>query len=166
MFRFWFLGLVAIALVVSGCGKNEPIVPYGYYPPTYQAPYGPGYAPNTPYYGGQTPMPYFQPQMPQGYPNQYTPFLPFDNYMRRSPVTQQYYINLWVGWQGYSQQYNYNQYDFGRFWYEYCPQQFYGTQYMDTYNYFDQNYYGWMDPSMQWGQYGYDPYSFWGNYAR
>jgi hypothetical protein len=164
MFRFWFASLVVVGLLVSACGKNEAFVPGGYYPPNYQAPMPPGggyFPPQQPYGGGQSP--YFQPQMPSGYPSQYTPFIPFDNYMRRSQPMQQYYVNLWVNWQGYSQQRGYNQYDFSRFWYEYCPQQFQGTQYMDLYNYFDQNVYYWVDPSMQWGG-GYDPNYFWQNY--
>lgn len=165
MVKMWFAAFTVVALLLTACGKNEPIIPSGYYPPNYQAPMpqGGGYYPPSQPYGGQGPSPYFQPQMPSGYPSQYTPFIPFDNYMRRSQPSQQYYINLWVNWQGYSQQRGYNQYDFSRFWYEYCPQQFQNTQYQQVYNYFDQNVYGWVDPSMQWGN-GYDPNHFWQNY--
>lgn len=165
MKRFSFALLMAVAVLVSACGKNEPIVPVGAYPSPYnQAPVNPNgtyYPPSTQYPTG--PSPYFQPQMPQGYPNQYTPFLPIDNYMRRTPPMQQYWSNLWVNWQSYSYQHNYNQYDFSRFWYEYCPQQMYGTQYQQLYSYFDQNVYYWTSPNMQWGG-NYDPSYYWQNY--
>jgi hypothetical protein len=165
MKRFGISALIVVGLLVSACGKNEAFVPGGYYPPVNQAPMPPGggyYPPSTQYPGGG-PSPYFRPQLPQGYPNQYTPFLPLDNYMRRTPPMQQMWVNVWVNWQDYSYQRGYDQYDFSRFWYEYCPQQFYGTQYWDMYNYFDQNVYQWADPNMQWGQ-SYDPYYFWQNY--
>ncbi len=165
MFKTWFTAVFAVLLLITACGKNEAIIPGGYYPPNFQAPMPPGggyYPPAQPYSGGGQ-SPYFQPQMPSGFPSQYTPFVPFDNYMRRSQPTQQYYVNLWVNWQGYSQQRGYNQYDFSRFWYEYCPQQMQNTQYQNVYRYFDQNVYSWVDPAMQWGG-GYNPSQFWQNY--
>lgn len=165
MSRSFSILLVAVALVLSACGKNEPIVPIGggYYGPQAPMPPGGGYYPPTSPYGGPGPSPYFQPHMPNGYPNQYTPFLPIDNYMRRTPQMQQVWVNIWVNWQGYSQRRGYSPYDFSRFWYEYCPQQFSGTQYQNLYNYFDQNVYNWVDPYQSWGG-NYDPSYYWQNY--
>jgi hypothetical protein len=88
--------------------------------------------------------------------------------MRRTPPLQQYWTQFWYGWEQYSFQRGYNPYDFSRFWFEYCPQQWSYTQYADLYNYFDQNVYHWMDPYMSfqvsdpgyfWQYYNWMPYA-------
>lgn len=169
-----------IALVVLACGKNEGIravgaapgpVPYtqappppgyqpgGYYPPSPQYPSSPQNP--TPGYGYQPP--YFQPQMPQGMPPGYYPFLPIDNYMRRNPYTQQYWQGYWGQWQQYAQNHRYNQYDFNRFWFEFCPQQWSYTDYAELYNYYDANVYFWVTPQTQFSPQA-DPGYFWEYY--
>lgn len=155
-----------------GCGKNEAVrgVPTGGYPPVgqggpyypqapvppnggYQLP--PNYAPPT-----SGPNPYFYPQMPQGMPNQYTPWLPIDNYFRRYPQTTNIYINIMVDWNQYANYYGHNQYDFNRFWFDFCPT--YYPQYQQVWNYFDQNVYWWTDYNTSYQCE--DPYSFWSYY--
>jgi len=146
-----------IALALTACGKNDGIYQGGYgYMGQAPAPYG--YAP-APQYGNG-----FNPQMPAGYPSQYTPFVPIHNYMQGSPSTQQYWGQHWNGWQNYAQYNGYNQYDFNRFWYDYCPQQWQGTQWNNVYNYYNTNYYSWMTPQTQFAP-QMNPNYFWQNYT-
>lgn len=165
--------LLVFALMVSACGKNEAIrsVPLQ---PLPQAPPPPGYAPGgTPGYGypgypggtpaPQYPNPYFQPQIPQGYGQGYYPFLPVDNYMRQNPYRQQYWTQFWGQWQQYAYYNNYQQYDFNRFWFEYCPQQWGGTEWASMYNWYDSNVYGWATPNTYYAPKA-DPGYFWQNY--
>jgi len=77
---------------------------------------------------------------------------------------QMYWTQMWQRWQQYSYQVGYNQYDFGAFWYDFCPQEWYGSSFEPMYNYFDYNVYSWMTPQTQLSSYA-DPYTFWQNYV-
>lgn len=151
-------------LFFAACGKNEPVTATG---PGY--PYPNNYypqAPVPPNGGYQVPpgynQPYFNPQMPPGMPNQYTPWLPVDNYFRQNPTTVNIWVNIWNNWQGYAGQNGYSQYDFPRFWFDYCPQ--YYPQYNNVWNYFDTNVYWWVNPYTQMDC-GQDPGYFWQYYS-
>ena len=119
--------LLVVALLIVSCGKNDGVRPTGpgFIPPVAPPPQfvptggaGGGGFPGT---GG------YQPQMPQGYPNRYYPFLPVDNYFRQNQQLQLYWQQLWSRWQMYAQQRQIEIYNFYRFWYEYCPQEWHGT---------------------------------------
>jgi hypothetical protein len=98
--------------------------------------------------------------MPNGMPPQYTPWLPVDNYFRQNPTTVNIWVNIWNNWQVYAPQHGYQQYDFNRFWFEYCPNNY--PQYMDVWNYFDTNVYWWVQPNSQFQCE--DPTYFWQYY--
>jgi len=165
MARIVLFALVVLAL--SACGKNTGLVagpylgqapaPYGYAPaPQYGNPYGGGAG-----YGNFYP----QQQMPSGYSNQYYPFMPIHNYMQSNPQLQNYWSGYWGGWQNYANRNGYNQYDFNRFWYDYCPQQWGNSnEWANFYNYYDQNFYYWMTPSTQFSPSA-SPSYFWQNYS-
>lgn len=161
------VAVIAPVLFLSfvGCGKNEPVRsvtpnPYGQGSPYYQAPMPPngGYQmpPNyTPPNGGYNP--YFQPQLPQGMPPAYGPFLPVDQYFRQSPQTTNIYINIYNDWRQYSNYYGYDQYDFSAFWFDFAPTVY--PQYNNIWNALDQNVYWWMDYNTIYQCQ--DPYDFW-----
>ncbi len=160
-----------ISLALISCGKNDPIRPLGTPIAPNKAPappsYAPGgnFAPNT--FFPQTPMGNFRPQMPMGQPSQYYPFVPLDNYMRRDPRLQQYWDGYWRQWQGYAQRNRINQYDFSKFWFDYCPNQWSHTQFGNLYNYMDSNFYYWTQPGTQFpvqnGNVNFSVDYFWGN---
>lgn len=176
------MGLVAMLLAsLVGCGKNDAVVPVGQLPPPMQAPPPPNY--NPPAYppgggggyppgggGGYYPPPQQQPQPPMGFrpqlppqmPPQYYPFLPIDNFMRQSPQMQQYWAYFWGQWQGYAQRRGVNPYDFTRFWFDYCPQQWGYGEFQQLYSYFDQNFYYWVTPQTYFSQ-NIDASYFWAN---
>jgi hypothetical protein len=150
----WVL-LVVLFLWVAGCGKNAPVnIGNAPYPISY--------------YGGNTSdYPNFYPQMPQGYPNQYTPFLPIDNFMRSSPSCQScqnYWTTFMSGWQNYAQYNGISPYNFSYFWTSYCPQQWQGSSMMGLHQYFNQSFYYWVTPSTQFNS-SITPNSFWGGYS-
>lgn len=160
------LVLVVSLLLVAACGKNEPFrpivnpySPYNPYPqmaPGPMQPYNP-YGPNVP--GG------FRPQMPQQMPQQYTPFLPVDNYFRQNQQMMQMWNQMWMQWTQYASQRQLNLYNFAPFWYEFCPPYFQQMGMMPQYNYFNSNFYSWMSPQMQYGgNMQMAPNQFWGNY--
>lgn len=141
-------------LFFAACGKNEPVTatgpgyPYTPYPQAPMPPNGgyqmpPNYTPT----GGGGYNPYFYPQLPPGMPNQYTPWLPIDNYFRQNPTTVNIWVNIWTNWQGYANYNGYSPYDFTKFWFDFCPQQY--PQYQPMWNYFDTNVYWWVDPYSQ-----------------
>jgi len=157
----WRVCAVLLLLVFVACGKNDGIRGVGaqpYPPPVVQAPPPPGggYAPPPPGYM-PPPMPqypnpnyqppaYWVPTLPPGRTTpRYTPFLPIDNYMRRTPQRHQRWIDFWAGWQGYSRHRGYDEYDFNHFWFEYCPEQWEGTDYAHVYNQLDASVYFWVD---------------------
>lgn len=166
-----------LPLAIVACGKNDGVraLPYGpapapgspYFMPQAPAPGG-GFAPAPQfpngggYYGGGY-NPYFYPQQPTGYGQQYYPFLPIHNYMMQNPYRQNYWQQHWNGWQQYAGQHGYNQYDFNRFWFDYCPQQWSYTEWAPMYNYYDQNFYFWATPQTQYAPTA-DPGYFWQNY--
>lgn len=131
----WVAGL----LCLLGCGKSD------FYSD------GSGYYNQSPYFGAQGPIvpptgayPQINPQLPQGYPQQYQPFAPMYNYFQQSPQMSAYYQNLWQQWQVYAQQRQVNVYSFPTFWYQFCPQQV------------PQQFYTWFNVSVyQQGGYGY-----------
>lgn len=125
----WKIGFIVGLLLVSACGKNVPV---------YQAP--------TPWMGnpGGTG---FQPQLPQGYPNQYTPFLPVDYYMRNHPQMAAQWPVLWTQWQAYAVVIGVSPYNFPVFWFEFCPQQWNAGAFYSMYSYLDQNFYYWVTPT-------------------
>ena len=134
-------------------GQVPPIGPYN---PTFpSSPYSPyptypggGYYPTQP--SGYVPGQNFWPQVPTGMPVQYQPFLPIDNYFRRSPQMFSYWQKLWSSWVTYSNVWGINPMNFNRFWFDFCPQQWQGTSYGDGfYQWFDQNFYYWMQPNTQ-----------------
>lgn len=121
-----------------------------------------GYAGGYPSAGTPT---YFLPQqtMPQGYPAQAYPFLPIYNYFQQSPNMQAYWNGFWAGWAAYAQQQGMSPYNFNAFWYNYCPQQWGGSnQGQSLYGYFNQNFYYWATPQMQWSS-SVNPSTFWQN---
>jgi len=150
MFRRALTAFLVLTLgVFAGCGKNEPIMPIGSVP--YQAP-PPAYYPQNPYPQGpgyQQP-PYFQPQIPQNQPPAYYPFVPVDNYFRQNPQTQPFWGPMWNRWQSYSGQRGTNPYDFNKFWYDFCPQDWGQRGYGDLYRQFDDSFYWWATPQTQW----------------
>jgi len=167
-FRDLILGIAVLTFVLVGCGKNDPVTPYGGYVPPAQAPAPPNYAPGGSYspnqFFPQQPMGNFQPQMPMGMPQQYYPFLPIDNYMRRDPRLQQQWQGMWQQWQGYAQQRRISPYDFSTFWFDYCPQQWGGAGWHNLYQYFDSNFYYWTQPGMQFPvQNNFSATYFWSN---
>ena len=160
--------MLSFCLLFSACGKNEPIANNGtgtgspyYYPQAPVPPNGGYYPPPGGYPPGGNGGGYFNPQMPQGMPNQYTPWLPIDNYFRYRQQPQAW-VNIWMNWQYYAQYRGYNQYDFSGFWFDYCPNQLSGTQFQPVYNYFDTNVYYWIDYNTQFQCD--DPSYFWQNY--
>ncbi|MBY0371630.1 hypothetical protein K2X33_13170 [bacterium] len=123
------IGLVAITLVLSACGKNGPV---------YQAPYP--YSTNPGGYG-------FQPQLPSGYPASYTPFLPLDYFMRNQPQLAVQWPVIWNQWQVYAVRVGVSPYNFPVFWLQYIPMQW-GTGPMgNVYSYMNQNFYYWVQPT-------------------
>lgn len=167
-------GLVPIVvLALISCGKNDgvrfvpnshgyganPMVvpqapaPFNYYAPAAQFPNG--------YSSGSSP--YFYPQMPQGYSAGYYPFLPIHNFMTQNPYRANYWQQFWNGWASYAGNQGYSQYDFTRFWLEYCPQQWSYSPWMNLYNYYDQSFYSWVTPQTQFPQ-NVNPGFFWQNY--
>ena len=143
-FGTWFF----IALLLAACGKNDGFRQVGTYnpapvtsapPPNYS---GGGYNGGG-YSGGGGG--YFQPQMPANQPNQFVPFLPIYHYMQRSPQLQYYWTTMWQQWQQYARSQNTNQYNFTRFWTDYCPQ----TMQQNMYGAFDNSFYYWVTPQTQ-----------------
>jgi len=134
-----------MVLLVSACGKNAPI---------YQAP-----APYVVNPGGTG----FQPQLPAGYPNTYTPFLPVDYYMRNHPQLSGQWPVLWNQWQNYSQWVGVSPYNFQVFWFEFCPQQWNSGQFYNLYSYLDQSFYHWVQPTTQFSP-QMSPETFWSPY--
>lgn len=192
--RFLSLAFVAFVLLISACGKNAPNAPYGGYMPVAPAPQGQlpyygGYGPGSggyPYGGGQYPYGgmggypygspygygypgaqypyYFNPQMPSGYPSQYTPFLPLDNYFRNNPQYGQPYWNaLWNQWYQTANHWGVSPYDFPVFWNEYCPQVMRSGQEYGIYVTFQQNFYSWAQPGVEVPT-NVNPNSFWIHY--
>lgn len=146
------LAVLAGIVVLAGC-NNEPIRQVNVAPNPIQYPSYPGQPPT------------FQPQLPQWQQQpQFTPFVPIDCYMNQNPALYQYWQTMWYGWQNYAVSYNINPYDFTTFWYDYCPQQWQGTEYQEIYTYLDTYFYSWMSPQTQFSPYGYDPTQFWGGY--
>ncbi len=154
----WKLVVALFFLAVVGCGKNDGVRPTGYYGPN--GPIAP--APNGQYPGNYGPS--FQPQMPQGYPQQYTPFLPVDNYFRQNQQMQAYWQQMWMNWQQYASVRNYNPYNFAPFWYEYCPQVWSGTPMMQVYDYYNTNFYFWANAGTQFPT-QVNPVTYWSPYA-
>ncbi len=150
------LALAAVTLLVLSACNSEPVYPVS------QAP---GYPGQYPTYPGQQP-PTFNPVLPQGQQPQYTPFVPIDCYMNQNPQLYQYWQTMWSDWQNYSYYYGIDQYDFSTFWFDYCPQQWQGTQYQEIYTYLDTYFYSWTTPQTQFSPYGYDPGQFWGGYQQ
>lgn len=167
--RMLFLVLWFVLAFELGCGKNEPIVPAGYLPAPSVAP-GPmtsmgGYSP----YGqnGGFPgfgSPYFYPQVPSGYSNQYYPFLPIDGYMRQNASLQNYWQQLWNGWIIAAPAMGTTPYDFSQFWFNYCPGQWANSGLGNLYDYFNNNVYYWAKPNM-WYPPNPNPASFWSSYV-
>jgi len=145
--------LLALLILTPACGKNDYVRTVGYQPPVNQAP---GYFPpgNS---GG------FQPQLPPGYPPQYTPFLPIDHYMRMNPHRQQYWVQIWQQWQVYAVVHHYPVYDFTPFWFDFCQNEWGQGPLYPMYDYFNQNYYSWASPNTQVGSH-LDPSYFWEGY--
>lgn len=172
---------ILVAILIVSCGKNEPVVsPAPFVPAPTQAPppstvpnnqNGPfpnGTYPNGTYPNGQSGTGYFpgnggagfNPNLPSGYPNQYYPFLPVDNYFRNQPGMSGYWNQFWSGWVNHCQRNQIPVYDFQQFWFQYCPQQWAGTQYSQVYQYFSSNVYQWVQPGMQF-QPNIPPQQFW-----
>lgn len=129
------LFLVIAVMLVSACGKNDNFRSVGGY---YNQPYTPSYP-----YSQPTPQQNYpiQWQVPQGMPQQFQPFAPMYNYMQQNQQMAQYWNYMWYQWQLYSQQCGCQMYDFNTFWNDFCPQMWYGTQYSQVYNWYDQNVY-------------------------
>jgi hypothetical protein len=164
------LVILAVLVLAVACGKNDPLTSVGNAP--YPAPPPPGYnvpqpfpSPgNSGYYGPPSAqVPNFMPYMPPGQPNQYYPFLPLDNYMRRNPPMMQYWTQFWGQWQNYAQNQGMSPYNFGQFWTNYCPQMWQGTDLMQLYGYMNQNVYYWVNPQTQFCQ-SCSGSGFWQNY--
>jgi len=141
--------LLALFVIFTACGKNDPVRTVGGNPRIPPPQQGPG-------------LPPFQPTMPPGYPPQYTPFLPVDNYMRMNPVRHQYWIQIWHEWRVYAVVNQCDVYDFPRFWYDFCQERMYGDM-APVYQYFDQNFYPWMSPDTQFYP-DLEPNTFWSGY--
>lgn len=152
------------SLFLVSCGKNDPVRPGSVPVAPTQAPAPPnynygggGFGPGGGYGGNyspgqffpQQPIGNFRPQMPQGRPPQFYPFVPLDNYMRQDPRMVPYWNQMWGRWQQYAQFNRMNQYDFGAFWFDFCPNQWAGTAWADVYNYLDSNFYYWTQPGIQ-----------------
>lgn len=142
-------------------GGGYPPAGGGYYPPGGSFP--PGGNPGGGFPPGVGGQPYaFQPQMPPSYPIQYYPFLPLYNYFQQNQQMQMYWAQFWAQWQQYAQMRGYQQYDFSRFWTDYCPQQWSQGGYDQVYGYFNQSFYYWVTPQTQFS-YNVDPSTFWSN---
>ncbi len=166
MFRATIIAVTAV-LVLSACGKNEAVFPTPGQP-IYQAPYqqpgyggypsGNGYPPGNGYPTGG-----FYPQMPQGYPQGYTPFLPVDYYMRNHPTYGQQWPQMWNQWNNHCHQSGISPYNFNVFWFEYFPSRYTSQPMTQIYYYLDVSYYGWMTPQTQFPQ-QMNPQIFWQYY--
>lgn len=155
------VSLVALSFLLVACGKNEAIRQAAPNTPTVQAP-----APSQPIQpppGGGNGGGGFNPQMPQGYPNAYYPFLPIDNYCRDNPTYANQWDVQWNQWTNYSNYYGYSQYDFNRFWFEYCPQYWTSAPMGQLYEYFDTSFYFWVNVDTQFASTA-DPNYFWSSY--
>ncbi len=142
---------LVVILFLSSCGKNENFIPVGNFPhpPTVSSPYSPG--------------PYFYPQMPNGYPPQYYPYLPVHNYFNQNPMLSGYWQQYWNNWVNYCGYYQCNPYNFSLFWYDYCPRQWRNTDMWNLYLFLDSNFYYWMQPDTVFIELE-DPSVFWQNY--
>ena len=157
----WFLMLGVVALLLNACSQDNFVAQPVVSPPS-QAPPPANFQQPPPAPPGYPPT-YFQPQLPPGYPQAYYPFVPIDNYMRRTPGMITYWYQFWNGWVSYANSVGYQPYDFSAFWYDYCPQAWYGTSYWSLYQEFDQSFYSWMTPGMQLPT-SCDPSYFWSDY--
>ena len=126
----------ALALALVGCGKNEGFSYRGGYP--YQGGYGPQ-LPTPPQF--MPPRGPVNPQIPQGYPQQFAPFAPMYNYMQQNQQMQMYWQQLWQQWQMVAMQRQIYVYSFQPFW-DYCQYQMNPYPYgQSMYNWFDVNVY-------------------------
>jgi len=164
-----------------GCGKNEAVRPVGYYPSgpsnPYDKPYYPQQAPPPPGgnflpppYGPYNPGGFFHPGPgPANHPTDFYPFLPLYQYMNRNPFLTDHWNSLWNEWRYYSYRQGCGAYDFGCFWFDYCPSRGSGRQTFDPiYRYFDNNVYFWvtvdteflpnMNPTYFWEDYDWMSY--------
>jgi hypothetical protein len=120
---------------------------------------------------GQTPMNgypgQFTPQVPPGQPPaQYYPFVPIDNYFRRTPGMLPDWNMIWNTWNQFAPMNGYNTYDFYNFWNVYfyqIAQMDYSGYYWSLFQYYNQNVYYWMQPGMSFSPA--DPTYFWQNYS-
>lgn len=177
MFRFLGFSVVLLSLL-SACGKNDGFYslgngawPYGQVarPVPPQAPLPTGYGSSTSYYpppmsypqGAPMPPPVFSPQLPPAMPVQFIPFIPVYQYVM--VYQPQIWVPLWTQWQQYAQIQHINMYDFGAFWYGYCPSMC-GQAFQPAYPYLNNTFYSWMAPGMNFSTV-IDPVYFWGNYS-
>ena len=155
---------IAIVFVFfAACGKNDGVYPAG---SLGYSPYGPGgpvQAPPPPAgsfappVGGTYPPYAFNPQMPPGYPPQYTPFLPIDNYYNSNPQLQPMWPQIWSGWLSYAGNQGYGPYDIGPFYTQYFPQVGNASQFGSFYN-------NWVTPQTTCSSCSTDPSTFWAAY--
>ena len=148
--------------------------PYPGYSPSYNG--SNGYYPSGPYNGPQsspygynypgTYYPYYYyPQMPQGYPSAYTPFLPIDNYYRNNPAYgPQYWQQIWSNWLVTAQYWQVSPYDFNMFWNSYCPLIFTSGNSYNIYVTLGQQFYSWATPGVTINVGSSSPSQFWINY--
>ncbi len=158
--------VAAIGLFVAvGCGKsqgdfqglNSPYMAAPGFPGGYTALPASGY-PANPVYGG------FNPQLPVGYPADYTLFLPVDYFMRTNPQTAPFWPGYWNAWASYAYLRGWSVYDFKHFWYDYTAIQWSKGAWNQIYRYLDRNFYAWLNPYVVYAT-PVNPQAFWVNYS-
>lgn len=138
--------LAVLVALLAGCARDEKFTAVGTPPPVVTAPPPTTPTPPPPATGGGN-GPTFNPSLPPGQTQQYVVFLPIDYFFRQYGY-QAYWQQIWNQWQQVAYYYGTHAYDFNTFWFEYCPQVWYGTDMWNVYQYMDQSFYGWAQPQV------------------
>ena len=168
------VAVLALCLLISGCGKNNGYRFVGSYPPPSVYPMPPQQAPVPGYYpypqtgyvpasmppqpypnlGGAMPSPVpfpmtspvFLPIVPPPFPPAFTLFVPVFQ------IINIYYPGqwdlLWMQWQIYAQARFVSPFDFPIFWFEFAPRYWAAPPFVGLYPYMAARFYPWLSPYM------------------
>ncbi|MBM4304800.1 MAG: hypothetical protein FJ116_06735 [Deltaproteobacteria bacterium] len=160
----WVLAIL-LFLVFTGCGKND-LGLVGTGPGYSNSPLTRAPGPIAPWYPQQLPpnVPMFNPQIPQGMPQQFYPWMPMYSFFRQQPQINFVWFNIWSQWQVYARNYGCGIYNFPIFWNVYFPRVWNYGPYIQLYQFMNTSFYSWMTPAMVLPPVA-DPYYFWANYT-